>query len=65
VQLVDGYEPSPELEADIITFARGRMAAFKVPRTVDFEAELPRHPTGKLYTRLLRAKYWEGRETAV
>ena len=65
VQLVDGYEPSPELEADLITFARARLAGFKVPRSVDFEAELPRHPTGKLYTRLLRAKYWDGRETAV
>ena len=40
------------------------MAGYKVPRSIDFEDELPRHPTGKLYTRLLRAKYWEGRETA-
>jgi long-chain acyl-CoA synthetase len=27
---------------------------------VDFEAELPRHPTGKLYKRLLRDRYWQG-----
>ena len=36
-----------------------RLAGYKVPRSVDFEAELPRHPTGKLYTRLLRDKYWQ------
>ena len=30
------------------------------PKSVDFMAELPRHPTGKLYKRLLRDKYWEG-----
>ena len=62
---MDGYAPSPELEADLIAFARDRMAGYKVPRSVDFEEQLPRHPTGKLYTRLLRAKYWEGRETNV
>jgi long-chain acyl-CoA synthetase len=65
VELVDGFEPSAELEAELLTFARQRLAGFKVPRSVDFEAQLPRHPTGKLYTRLLRAKYWEGRETNV
>jgi long-chain acyl-CoA synthetase len=65
VELAEGYEPSPELEADLIRFARERLAGFKVPRSVDFEDELPRHPTGKLYTRLLRDKYWAGRSTSV
>ena len=61
VELQDGYEPSPELEAELLLFARERLAGFKVPRSVDFEDELPRHPTGKLYTRLLRDKYWQDR----
>jgi long-chain acyl-CoA synthetase len=65
VQLKDGFAPSPELEAELIDHARQRLAGFKVPRSVDFEAELPRHPTGKLYTRLLREKYWVGRDKAV
>ncbi len=54
-----------ELAADILEFARTRVAGYKVPRSIDFEDQLPRHPTGKLYTRLLRARYWEGRETSV
>ena len=29
----------------------------------DFEKELPRHPTGKLYKRILKDKYWQGHET--
>lgn len=29
------------------------------PRSIDFEAELPRHETGKLYKRLLRDRYWQ------
>ncbi len=61
VELTEGHEPSPELEADILRFARERLAGFKVPRSVDFEDELPRHPTGKLYTRLLRDRYWADR----
>ncbi len=32
----------------------------KCPRSIDFRAELPRHPTGKLYKRLLKDEYWEG-----
>jgi long-chain acyl-CoA synthetase len=32
---------------------------------VDFEAELPRHPTGKLYKRLLRDRYWQGRASRI
>jgi long-chain acyl-CoA synthetase len=65
VELVPGYEASAELEAELILFARERLAGFKVPRSVDFEDELPRHPTGKLYTRLLRDRYWTDRATAV
>jgi long-chain acyl-CoA synthetase len=65
VELSAGYEASPELEADLLLFARQRLAGFKVPRSVDFEAELPRHPTGKLYTRLLREKYWADRAGSV
>src|SRR5690606_37004521 len=50
VELEAGYQASPELEADILAFARQHLAGYKVPRSVDVEDELPRHPTGKLYT---------------
>ena len=60
VQLVDGVEPSPELERELIAFCKSELADVKCPRSVDFVDELPRHPTGKLYKRLLRDTYWEG-----
>lgn len=58
VQTVDGVVGDPALEAELIEFARERLAPYKCPRSVDFEDELPRLPTGKLYKRLLRDRYW-------
>jgi long-chain acyl-CoA synthetase len=63
VQVMPGVEAGPELERELIAFCREHLATIKCPRTVDFEAELPRLPTGKLYKRLLRDRYWEGRTT--
>jgi len=57
VQPLEGVEGTPELAAEILGLCRERLARFKVPRSVDFEAELPRLPTGKLYKRLLRDRY--------
>ena len=47
-----------ELEKELIAFCRSQLADIKCPRSVDFRAELPRHPTGKLYKRLLKDEYW-------
>ncbi|MGH9005199.1 MAG: AMP-binding enzyme, partial [Acidimicrobiia bacterium] len=65
VELAAGVDVSAGLEAEILAFARERLAGYKVPRSIDVEDELPRHPTGKLYTRLLRDRYWQGRERRV
>jgi fatty-acyl-CoA synthase len=51
--------------ASVIAWARERIAGFKVPKSVDVIAELPRNPTGKILRRSLRAPYWEGRERQV
>jgi acyl-CoA synthetase (AMP-forming)/AMP-acid ligase II len=45
------------LSADLIAYCREHLADVKCPRSVDFRTELPRHPTGKLYKRLLKDKY--------
>ncbi len=51
-------------EADIIAFARERLAAYKCPKTVDIADELPRNPTGKILKKELRKPHWEGRDRA-
>jgi acyl-CoA synthetase (AMP-forming)/AMP-acid ligase II len=58
IELTPGWQGSAELEAEILGFAEERLATFKLPRSIDFMAELPRHPTGKLLTRKLRDPYW-------
>lgn len=59
VQPLDPAGAGPELEAELIAWCRQRLASYKCPKAVDFEAELPRHPTGKLYKRLLKDRYRE------
>src|SRR4029453_12799841 len=56
-----GADPSPALAAHTLAFGRERLAAYKVPRSIDFERALPRHPTGKLLPRELRERYGRGR----
>ena len=46
------------LAEELMTFARANLSHVKSPRRIDFMAELPRHPTGKLYKRLIRDAYW-------
>jgi acyl-CoA synthetase (AMP-forming)/AMP-acid ligase II len=60
IQPADISRASPELEAELIRFCRERISDIKCPRSVDFVAELPRLPTGKLQKKLLRAPYWAG-----
>jgi long-chain acyl-CoA synthetase len=62
VQLKPGEQATAE---EIIAFARERVADYKRPRSVDFVAELPREPSGKLYKRKLKEQYWAGREKMV
>ena len=58
VQPADMATAGPDLAQELIAFCRDRLSAVKLPRSVDFEAELPRHATGKLYKRLLKDRYW-------
>ena len=57
VQPLDWGEAGPVLAAELITYCRDKLSHIKCPRSVDFDPQLPRHPTGKLYKRLLRERY--------
>lgn len=65
VQPADPRDAGPALAEELIAYCRARLAPIKCPRSVDFEAELPRHPTGKLYKRLIRDRYWGNRTSRI
>jgi long-chain acyl-CoA synthetase len=58
VQPHDLARAGKALEEQLILFCRQRLSPIKCPRSIDFEAELPRTPTGKLVKRHLRERYW-------
>jgi fatty-acyl-CoA synthase len=57
VQLVDHGEASAELAEELLGWIRERLAHYKCPRSISFEAQLPRTDTGKLYKQTLIEKY--------
>jgi long-chain acyl-CoA synthetase len=58
VQPLDMRDAGEALGDELKAFLRKDLSGIKMPRQIDFRAELPRHPTGKLYKRLLRDEYW-------
>ena len=59
VQLAPGVVPDERTREELMAFCRGKLSRLKCPRSIDFEDELPRTPTGKLMKRLLRDRYWQ------
>ena len=58
VQPVHAFDIGPALSAELLAFCREKLAYFKCPRSIDFDMELPRLPTGKLYKKLVKKRYW-------
>jgi long-chain acyl-CoA synthetase len=65
IQPLDWADAGDALAEELLAFCRAHLSAVKCPRSIDFLEELPRHPTGKLYKRLLRDQYWAGRQSKI
>ena len=65
ILLKTGVAPSEALKKEIIDFVRGRLAGFKVPRSIDFVPELPRSAAGKIKRGEVRKPFWEGRKVQI
>jgi acyl-CoA synthetase (AMP-forming)/AMP-acid ligase II len=65
VQPMNWADATPELAQELIAYCRQSLSPIKCPRTIDFDPELPRHPTGKLYKRLIRDRYWGKRGSRI
>ncbi|MEQ6248694.1 AMP-binding protein [Sulfitobacter sp. HNIBRBA3233] len=57
VEPADGWKPDAQ---EVMAFLEGKLARFKMPRTIDFHDRLPREDSGKIFKPRLRAPYWEG-----
>ena len=52
-------------DAELLTFLKGNLASFKLPRRIEFTDALPLSPMGKVLKQELRQPFWEGRERNV
>jgi len=58
VELMPGVAADQATVDDLMAFCKAHLSIQKCPRSIDFEESLPRLPTGKLYKRILRDRYW-------
>ena len=58
VQVMEDVEQDDALVTELMAYCAENLSRQKCPRSIDFEDELPRLPTGKLYKRLLKDRYW-------
>jgi long-chain acyl-CoA synthetase len=64
IQPMDWADAGDALRRELTAFCRANLSGVKLPRAIDFMAELPRHATGKLYKRLIRDAYWNKKTAA-
>ena len=57
VQPLNMADAGPALAEELAAYLAPQLSRIKMPRQIDFRAELPRELTGKLYKRLLRDEY--------
>jgi len=65
VQPMPGVATDDAFAQALIAFCREHLAPMKCPRSIDFVDQLPRLPTGKLYKKPLREKYWAGHRNRI
>ena len=65
VQPARWADANPDTADELIDYCKQQLSSIKCPKSVDFEKELPRHATGKLYKRLLRDRYWGNKDSKI
>lgn len=58
IQTRPGVDQDEALSQELLAYLGQHLSRQKIPRSIDYIDEMPRLPTGKLYKRLLRDKYW-------
>ena len=63
IQPIEGIAGDEKLTNELLDYLSQHLSRQKIPRSIDYIDKIPRLPTGKLYKRLLRDKYW-GRDSS-
>ena len=58
IALKPGFEPSSDLEMEIMNFIRKKLSPLAMPQEIEFMASMPKTRSGKIMRRMLRAKEW-------
>jgi long-chain acyl-CoA synthetase len=61
IALKPGFGGDAKMAQELIDFIRPHLASYKLPKTIDFAAEIPRSAAGKVQRAQVRAPYWAGR----
>jgi acyl-CoA synthetase (AMP-forming)/AMP-acid ligase II len=59
------HEGSALKKRELYKYAKGKIADYKIPQTIEFVDTLPRNPSGKIMKRVLREPYWQEKERLV
>lgn len=65
VQPINMADAGDELAQELLAFCAANLSKYKCPKAIDFDPELPRQPTGKLYKRLIRDRYWGNKTSRI
>ncbi len=65
IQPMPGIAPDEALAEELMAHCRAELSKLKCPKSIDFDPDLPRHPTGKLYKRLIRDRYWGNKDSRI
>jgi len=65
VQPLEGVVGGEDLAMELMAFCMDNLSRQKCPRSIDFDPELPRLPTGKLYKRVLKDRYWSEHKSGI
>lgn len=52
-------------EAELIDYCKSHLASYKKPKSVDFVPGLPKNAGGKIMKKVIRQKYWAGRDRLI
>ena len=65
VELAEGVDASDTLAEELLSYCREHLAKYKCPKSVTFDTDLPRLPSGKIQRHKVRAPFWANQSQSI